>query len=191
MGYAYDVRRVVQCIACLVKAGGRDRLPYMKVLKLLYYADRESLRRAGYPITGDSPYAMRFGPVLSRTYDHVKANPQFPMPDDDAEHWRHYLLTEGYDLRLLADPGDDELSRHDEQILARVWAAHGHEGPFDLSEASHDFPEWRANHRPGTSRPIPVGDILGALDLSEEERSQAEQLMLEDRAYYAAYGDRA
>ena len=41
----------------------------MRLLKLLYIADRESLRETGRPITGGPVIAMERGPVLKEVYD--------------------------------------------------------------------------------------------------------------------------
>ena len=51
----------------LHKAGGS--MPYLKLLKLMYYADRQMLITRGTLITFDKWVAMKLGPVLSSTYD--------------------------------------------------------------------------------------------------------------------------
>lgn len=39
-------------------------MSYLRMLKLLYLADRESLKETGHTITGDRVVAMEHGPVL-------------------------------------------------------------------------------------------------------------------------------
>ncbi len=49
-------------------------LDQYKMVKLLYLADREHLRRFGRPITFDKYVAMPFGPVASSAFDLLKGN---------------------------------------------------------------------------------------------------------------------
>ena len=65
----FSVERTAQAAAVLLRRADGHRMPYIRLLKLLYVADRESVRGTGFPITGDDPCAMRRGPVLSITHD--------------------------------------------------------------------------------------------------------------------------
>ena len=47
-------------------------IPHIKLLKLMYLADRESLKMFEHSITGDRYVSMRLGPVLSKTYGLIK-----------------------------------------------------------------------------------------------------------------------
>src|SRR5260370_29287174 len=58
----------------LQEAGGR--MEYLRLIKLLGLADRESWREVNRPITGDDYVAMKCGPVASRTFDLVKTEPE-------------------------------------------------------------------------------------------------------------------
>ena len=59
-------RKVSQMAAYfLYKRGGR--MSHLKLMKLLYLADRESLRLYGLSMTGDCLVSMPHGPVLSMT----------------------------------------------------------------------------------------------------------------------------
>jgi uncharacterized phage-associated protein len=44
-------------------------MAYIKLIKLLYLADREALLRWGRPITTDRHVSMPKGPVVSQIYD--------------------------------------------------------------------------------------------------------------------------
>src|ERR1039457_6692110 len=48
------------------------RISYIKLIKLLYLADREALIRWGRPITTDCYVSMDVGPVVSRIYDLIR-----------------------------------------------------------------------------------------------------------------------
>src|SRR5579871_3129735 len=94
----------------------------MQLLKLLYLADRESIRRAGHPITGDRFAAMKWGPVLSQTYNCIKDE----HPDHRHE-WSRYMKCDGdQDVLLEVDPGTGQLSEFDLEILDGIWRQFGH-----------------------------------------------------------------
>src|SRR5688500_4690350 len=67
----FNVMKVVQASAVLLKKHG-GRMSRLRLVKLLYIADRESLSQTLRPITGDHPAAMEHGPVPSQTYDLIK-----------------------------------------------------------------------------------------------------------------------
>src|SRR5688500_6404126 len=80
----YDERRTAQAAAYFLhRAGGQ--LPVIKLVKLMYLAERLSLFRYGEPITGDKLVSMPNGPVLSRTYDHI--NGALPSVEGGWETW--------------------------------------------------------------------------------------------------------
>jgi Protein of unknown function (DUF4065) len=62
-------------------------MEYVRLLKLLYIADREMMAEAGAPVTGDRAVAMDHGPVLSHVYDLVKGKAA------RAREWAHLIRT--------------------------------------------------------------------------------------------------
>lgn len=48
-----------------------NRLSILKLMKLLYLADRESLARFGSPLSYDRFASLPHGPVLSQTLDYI------------------------------------------------------------------------------------------------------------------------
>lgn len=62
----FDELKIAQATAYLLhKAGGT--MEHIKVMKLLYLADRLSWQRYGYSISNDEYYSLPYGPVLSNT----------------------------------------------------------------------------------------------------------------------------
>jgi uncharacterized phage-associated protein len=116
----------------LKRAGGR--MPYIKLLKLLYLADREKLLRWGVPMTYDVWCKMKRGPVLSRTYDLIKGN--------GGDIWPEHISKDKYDVLLTSDPGAGTLSKADRNIISDVDEKYGHQDWEDVVNATHDLPEW-------------------------------------------------
>ena len=69
MVFRFNIEKTIQAIAALLHFHGSKEMSYLRMLKLLYLADRECLQETGRPITGDRVVAMEHGPVLSSVYD--------------------------------------------------------------------------------------------------------------------------
>ena len=134
----------------LARSGGS--MPYLLLMKLLYIADKQMHVRHVKPITYDRWFSMARGPVLSSTYDLIKAGP------NRSTYWSDHIATSGYDVVLKANPGDDDLSRAEDAIIDQTFREWGHKDQWDVVELTHNFPEWKD---PGTSSdPIPYERVL-------------------------------
>ncbi len=152
----------------------------MALIKMLYRADREALRRWGLPITTDKYVSMKFGPVTSVIYKRSKASaPPLSRPTFWSDH-----ICKAQDpnaVVLKSDPGNSELSPAEEHLIEEIFAVDGAKSPFTLADECHrDFPEW---NDPGeSSSPIEISDIVSALGLSEDETAHTESLIDAQRA---------
>src|SRR5262249_13742895 len=141
-------------------------------------ADKEMLIRWGKPITYDRWVAMKYGPVLSETFDLIKGE----NLKDDSSYWSAYVRTEGYDVVLKDFPGSEDLSRAEDEIIDNVYSECGYQDKWQVVDLTHSFPEWED---PGsTSRPIsyqtvleveglPAGAIADILENIEEQNAVA------------------
>lgn len=169
-------RKVAQMAAFLLaKAGGK--LNILKLMKLLYLADREAMGRYGEPISFDFIAAMPHGPVLSLTYDLANGSTQ-SQPDgwdafvtDRAEH--EVSIREGMSgsreqLRELSDA--------DVEVLEAVWATFGKMGKWEIRDYTHSkCGEWTDPE--GSSKPISYRDVFLALGKPPEIADElAEQI---------------
>ncbi len=159
MHFRFHFDRALQASACLLRLDGK-RMGYLRLLKLLYIADREWLAEAGEPITGDRAVAMKQGPVLSGVYELIKGN------GSKAGVWDDHIRTEDYAVELVADPGRGDLSRGIVEKLTEVSARYRDLDDWELSEETHTFREW-ADHYKGGANPIPWEDVLLAQGKAE------------------------
>jgi len=136
-------------------------LNYMLFIKLLYLADRESLLRWGSPLTGDEYYSMEYRPVLSRTHDLITEM----QPPDEAGFWVKHIQRSGCDVRLLADPGNEELSDADDSLLKELFFRYEEyydRSPFEYVDYLHrTLPEYKQVEK-GERLPLAYHDILVA-----------------------------
>lgn len=168
--FPFDEAKATQAAARFLKLRG-EKMSYMKLLKLLYLADRTALLRWGVPLTTDRWVAMKHGPVLSNVYSLIV--------DEQAARssgvWARYISApDQYEVQLLSnDVPNDKLSRAEEKLIDEMYEGYGHYNRWDLVEHLHNvLPEW---NNPGeTSRPISLRDILG-LEHTDADTEAIEQ----------------
>ena len=152
-----DILKLIQAATVLLKEHTEHRMSRLRLLKLLYIADREYLATKARPITGDNVVAMDHGPVLTTAYDLIKGQ------DFNARKWQHYLETRGLNVVLIHDPGVGKLSRHEIATLQEVARRFRDDNDWDVAEHTHTFSEWKKNKPPKkSSKAIPLDDILEA-----------------------------
>lgn len=139
----------------------------LRLLKLLYIADRECLAESLRPITGDRPVAMNHGPVLTRTYNLIKSQ------DIDSPLWDRFIQPHGpQDLRLIENPGVERLSQYEIDKLQSTSERHRSMNDYDIALETHEFAEWKRNQpdRHRSSKPIPLADLFSELGLADHAR---------------------
>lgn len=139
-------------------------MSYMKLIKLLYLADREALARWGRPITTDTYVSMDKGPVLSHVLDRINEG---PSPTDPSFWAQHIAPVGNYEVELNEDPNGDAPSEAEDDILDEVFRKYGHLTRWKIVELVHTLPEWKDPE--GGALPICYSDILKALNKNPVE----------------------
>lgn len=164
--YIFDEQKAAEASSCLLSANG-GCLPYMKLIKLLYIADRRSLTMYHSSITTDSYFSMKFGPVPTSILDCIKHADEYPSDSP----WNSSIKTRGYDVILKKTFSQRFLSQEERDLLETVNSEYKGKDQFDLSDITHAFPEW---YNPGDSRiPLPIEDILQATISDDNKREEA------------------
>jgi uncharacterized phage-associated protein len=163
MRMRFNEVKATQAAARLLRNRG-GRMSYMKLIKLMYLADREGLRRWGRPITTDTYVSMDKGPVLSHILDRINEG---PSPDDPSFWAQHITPSGNYEVTLTQDPCDDLLSEAEDELLDEMFQAHGHLSRWQIVELVHTLPEWKDPQ--GGALPIDYSDILRAQNKTPEE----------------------
>ncbi len=172
-----EIMKVIQAVGVLLRAEPTHRLSRLRLLKYLYIADRESLAARARPITGDHPIAMDHGPVLSTTYDMLRGC-DYCSPD-----WDRYFDADGRDVVGREDPGVGKLTRYEIGKLQEVSRRFVEQDDYAVADYTHAFPEWVKNRPPkGSSRTIPVDDLLDAIGLGPAKQQLLEDLRAEREA---------
>jgi uncharacterized phage-associated protein len=157
MPFDFDVEKSIQAIGVLYRADDVRLMNYMRLLKLLYIADRESYTAIGRPILGGDVFALPRGPVIQEAYDLIKEQ-HVGMP-----LWSEYYRRHNYNLHMIKMPDVGRLSEHEIETLQRVAKDHQDHDEWDLVNLTHTFQEWKQNDPRGSSKLIPTKDILEAV----------------------------
>jgi uncharacterized phage-associated protein len=153
----YNARKAAQVAAFFAKAEG-GKINVLKLVKLIYLADREALAHFEAPILCDNFVSMDHGPVNSITLNHVNGLAE------DREDWDKFIGKRSDRDIPLANPelklSDlDELSAAELKILELIWLRFGKMDRFALRDHTHKIClEWEDPK--GSSVPIPVERIL-------------------------------
>jgi len=167
--FHFDFDKAVQAAGCLLQAETPPKMEYMRLLKLLYIADRESLRETGVPVTGDVVYAMKQGPVLSKVYDLIKGEHL------RSRDWDRFIKRSGYQVELVDQPGNGRLCRYEIEKLNEISERYFFKDTFEISEETHAFQEWQRNSVTQGQKEIPLTDILEAVGRAEDAESVARE----------------
>lgn len=153
----------------LFRAHGR--LPVLKLMKLMYLAERLSYQRFGEPIIGDILVSMEHGPVLSRTLNRING-----MTQSEVDGWDKWVSDrDGYDVALsdaslIRSPEEDllELSDADLGLLKKTWEDFGHLSQYEIRNYTHNkCAEWTDPN--GSSIPIDMTHFFEVLNYSPEQ----------------------
>lgn len=176
ISFPYDRDKATQSILWLLHrhGGSMDKL---KLVKLVFYADREHLARYGRPIVGGSYVAMRHGPVSSELLDQInEAVPEASLP----------FVTQNYHILAQGPVDEDELSESDIKVLEDINSTYGCYDPFTLRNLTHQLRAWK-QHYPdpnvNTSYPLPYEAFFldikdnGILELVREDQEARDFLV--------------
>ena len=156
--------KTTQDAALFLKLNG-GKMNYMKLIKLMYLADREALSRWERPLTGDSYFSMKNGPILSNVLDWISYGER---PDEKLYWCRHISNPSRYNISLKKDPGQDELSKREIKLIEEIYEKYKKFNQWEMVDICHKIlPEWE---NPGTtSIQIQIEDILKATCKTDRE----------------------
>jgi len=160
--FLLDLARTIQAVAFLLRREPHRCMNYMRLLKVLYLAERKILADSGKPLTGSPVVAMKRGPVLEDVYSLIRS--QHVATAEWAKHFR----TVSYRLEMHDDPGSSQLSRFVTRTLEEVAAKFDNCDEFDMVDFTHTLPEWQSNDPGESSRRISLEDILRAVGREQD-----------------------
>lgn len=177
---SYNPEKAAQTIAFFAMREGGS-INVLKVIKLVYLADRESLRLRGHPIQDEPRFSLPHGPVNSTTLDHLNGAYR-----DNQPVWLKVLEARaGYNVGVasnkLADADLDMLSVREISILNSVWDELGHMNGNDLADWTHipeNVAEWQEPN--GSRLSISLERMMAAVGLDHPIERAREHASLKE-----------
>lgn len=153
----YNARKAAQVAAFFVKAQG-GKINVLKLVKLIYLADRLAMDTFEAPILNDQFVSMDHGPVNSITLNQINGL------SEDRSDWDAFITDRedhfvGLRNAALTEYELDELSAAELKVLKIIWEKYGSMSQFEVRDFTHKHcPEWEDPH--GSSSPIPIERIF-------------------------------
>lgn len=152
--------KITQAAAYLVRKRGQGFMSYMKLIKLLYLADRESLFKRGRPITFDKFVSMKHGMVLSGTLNLITG-------EEKGVFWNSVFEACGdHEVRIKNPAETGKLSKSELAILDSIFDEFGKKNRWEIVDYIHALPEWIPTE---SSIPVQVSDVLKFGEKTESE----------------------
>ena len=167
--HLYNEKKAAQ-VAVFFLLSAQEAIPIVKLMKLLYLAERRSYEKYGQPMLGDRLVSMPYGPVLSQTLNHL--NGMLPSCDGGWDSWMSdrtgHLIALAQQVPPASLDGLLELCDADAEILTEIWDAFGHMTEWELRDYTHNHcSEWKDPD--GSMIPIKYEDLFRALKLTSDQ----------------------
>ena len=122
MAHRLDVEKTIQAVGVLLRKEGK-KASRLRILKLLYVADRMSLEKTGSLMLGSKFVAMKHGPLHSEVLGLISGQHIAEAT------WSRHFRNVGRDIVLEGDEPDvGKLSRHEIQLLNEYPAKSSQQG---------------------------------------------------------------
>ena len=140
-----EVVKITQSLGFLLSLDDNHRMNKLKLVKLIWAADRYHLRKYGRTVTDSEYFALPHGPVSSLTLD-VIDNDEVALYAEDISFISEHITpweSDKNQIVLYNETEDDYLSETDKEALKFAWDTFGDKDPFELADnITHQYPEW-------------------------------------------------
>ena len=137
-----EIAKIIEAVVYLVSRSKDRKMSKLHLLKMLFFADRWHLRMYGRSVTGDTYYAMQYGPVPSECKRVAEGNPSLNMGEALSGALAFPCPNIVHALR-----GERRSALSDSDIAALDAARGVEQRERDLVAFSHNFPEWQKHER--------------------------------------------
>lgn len=145
----------------------KDGMDYIKLFKMMYFAQREYLAVNGLCIVEDTFKARPKGPVPALTYKVVKLVENGQKPDGDGNDLTEFLSSIKVDANQIVyavkQPDMDYISKMEQKQINETIAKYGQMDSDELSSLSHDEAYNKAKK---LMEDDPQKDILTTIDIA-------------------------
>src|SRR3989344_147428 len=135
----FDYKKAIQAINYLSQKEG-GRIDKLKLIKLIYFADRYHIRKYGRPIINDVYFAMPLGAVGSSVKDIAGF---LNLPEEELNYAKKFIDgEEKYTIKSISGTDLDIFSKSDVEALDFAYSNFGGYKASKLVDICHAYPEW-------------------------------------------------
>ena len=132
----------IQSVVLYILQHFKEGVDYIKLFKIMYFAQREYLAVNGLCIIEDTFKARPKGPVPALTYKVVKLAENGQTPEGDGNDLTEFLssikVDAGQIIHAVKQPDMDYISKMERKQIDNTIAKYGEKDSNDLSNLSHD-----------------------------------------------------
>ena len=136
----FDVAIAAQAAAYFAKQAG-GAIDWLKLIKLMYLAERNSMEKYDRPMFHDLYFSMDRGPVPSMVYYLIDGRETHPV-------WSKFMCGQNGKNAIIESTGEDDfdhLSEANTEILDELWHQFADMDGNELADWTHrKCPEWQA-----------------------------------------------
>lgn len=155
--FRFNSLKTIQSAAFLLRREPAHRMNFVRLLKILYLAEREILAESGKPLTGSRVVAMRRGTIPQDVLDVISGR------HTASPEWSRFFRTDRYSIEMTNDPGLSYLSKYVCRKLDEVSRKHDDFDEWAMVDETQRLPEWQQNAPGDPPREITLRQILEAV----------------------------
>lgn len=144
-----------------------EGVDFIKLFKILYFAQKEHLVKYGRGIVNETFYALKHGPVPSYSYKAMQVIDGRVEDNSFSSFNEGIEVTDGI-VKSVVSPDLDELSISDIKCLEKSIQDNRSIDPYDLSELSHDEAWLKAKER---MEDDPEKDKISSMDIARSGKA--------------------
>jgi uncharacterized phage-associated protein len=133
VNFPFDIEKSAQCAHFFAEREGGE-IEILKLVKLIYLADRRSLETRKIPISGGHYYSLKHGPVTSEVLDLINEG----TPEGNSPWERLISDRANHKVAAVGSPGSySALAPSEIEILNEVWDRFGTMSKWAVVEWTH------------------------------------------------------
>ena len=137
--FPFDPQKAAESATEFMRLAGGE-ISVLKLVKLMYLLDRESLEEVGVPVVGGRYVSMQHGPVTSEVLDAINGR-----PNQTHDAWNEFISDRIHHCVKLREgaPSTEHLSPYEIRLIHTIHKQHERRDQFQLRDWCHDnCAEW-------------------------------------------------
>ena len=176
---SFRIERTIQCCAFLLRREPDRRMSILRLLSLLYIAERELMLESNYWLTGSNATPNERGPRLERVYELIHGH------SCGTARWAEHFRTCNYWVQMTNDPDVGHLSRCISNKLEDVARRHEYSDDWLIAKICSQLPEAVSDKE---RRHITIEERMECLGMTDTEKDSFREMLEMERSNREFFG---